>query len=263
MLRRRLSVGLGPLLSLPLVGDRDIQGKDRCGDHGCCANDPPSAAIMVGEGWDSQNRQREQQPKPGSEHTDPMADPPGDVFAVLALELRPTGAMAEKLREEDDHEGHACPSVEIGWRHPRVSLFIGCARLGRCWIRSLPRRRRVLVLDITQAAAEASRLVHEAYDLNLSIGQPSVIDGDPLPEPAGHGKADQGHDPLHAMQFRSPPPSQVRAACPFTRPLGLTVAVSWIPLVTAAYGTRVARNEVARTWRQWLPAGPEGEARPW
>jgi hypothetical protein len=50
---------------------------------------------------------------------------------------------------------------------------------------------------------------------------------------------------------------------PFTRPLGLTVAVRWIPLVPAAYGTRVARNEDARTWRQWLPAGPEGEARPW
>jgi hypothetical protein len=32
----------------------------------------------------------------------------------------------------------------------------------------IPRRRRVLVLDVTQAAAEVSRLVHEAHDLNLS-----------------------------------------------------------------------------------------------
>ena len=29
-----------------------------------------------------------------------------------------------------------------------------------------PRRRRTLVLDITQAASEVSRLVHEDHDLN-------------------------------------------------------------------------------------------------
>ena len=40
----------------------------------------------------------------------------------------------------------------------------------------LPRRRRVLVLDVTQAAAEVSRLVHEAYDLNPSV-EPGVRDG--------------------------------------------------------------------------------------
>ena len=33
----------------------------------------------------------------------------------------------------------------------------------------IPRRRRVLVLDVTQAAAEVSRLVHEACDLNLPV----------------------------------------------------------------------------------------------
>jgi hypothetical protein len=33
----------------------------------------------------------------------------------------------------------------------------------------IPRRRRVLILDITQAAAEVSRLVHEAHDLNLPV----------------------------------------------------------------------------------------------
>jgi hypothetical protein len=40
----------------------------------------------------------------------------------------------------------------------------------------IPRRRRVLVLDITQAAAEVSRLVHEAHDLNLPV-EPGVRDG--------------------------------------------------------------------------------------
>jgi len=37
----------------------------------------------------------------------------------------------------------------------------------------IPRRRRVLVLDVTQAAAEVSRLVHEAHDLNLPV-EPGV-----------------------------------------------------------------------------------------
>jgi hypothetical protein len=40
----------------------------------------------------------------------------------------------------------------------------------------IPRRRRVLLLDITQAAAEVSRLVHEARDLNLPV-EPGVRDG--------------------------------------------------------------------------------------
>jgi hypothetical protein len=33
----------------------------------------------------------------------------------------------------------------------------------------IPRRRGRLVLDVTQAAAEVSRLVHEAHDLNLPV----------------------------------------------------------------------------------------------
>jgi hypothetical protein len=33
----------------------------------------------------------------------------------------------------------------------------------------IPRRRRVLVLDVPQAAGEVSRLVHEARDLNLPV----------------------------------------------------------------------------------------------
>jgi len=40
----------------------------------------------------------------------------------------------------------------------------------------IPRRRRVLVLDVTQAAAEVSRLVHEAHNLNLPV-EPGVRDG--------------------------------------------------------------------------------------
>jgi hypothetical protein len=35
---------------------------------------------------------------------------------------------------------------------------------------------RVLVLDVTQAAAEVSRLIREAYDLNLPV-EPGVRDG--------------------------------------------------------------------------------------
>jgi hypothetical protein len=40
----------------------------------------------------------------------------------------------------------------------------------------IPRRRRVLVLDVTQAASEVSRLVHEARDLNLPM-EPGVREG--------------------------------------------------------------------------------------
>jgi hypothetical protein len=40
----------------------------------------------------------------------------------------------------------------------------------------IPRRRRVLVLDVTQAASEVSRLVHEARDLNLPV-EPGVRQG--------------------------------------------------------------------------------------
>ena len=40
----------------------------------------------------------------------------------------------------------------------------------------LPRRRRVLVLNVTQAASEVSRLVHEARDLHLPV-EPGVREG--------------------------------------------------------------------------------------
>lgn len=51
----QLWIGLGPLLSLLPVWDRDVQGKDRCGDRGCCANDPPSAAVVILEDWDGES----------------------------------------------------------------------------------------------------------------------------------------------------------------------------------------------------------------
>jgi hypothetical protein len=38
------------------------------------------------------------------------------------------------------------------------------------------RRRHALLVDVTQAAAEVSRLVREAYDLNLPV-EPGVRDG--------------------------------------------------------------------------------------
>ena len=39
-----------------------------------------------------------------------------------------------------------------------------------------PARRRRLLLDVTQAASEVSRLVHEAHDVNLPV-EPGVRDG--------------------------------------------------------------------------------------
>jgi hypothetical protein len=40
----------------------------------------------------------------------------------------------------------------------------------------IARRRRALYLDVTQAAAEVSHLIHEAHDLNLPV-EPGVRDG--------------------------------------------------------------------------------------
>jgi hypothetical protein len=40
----------------------------------------------------------------------------------------------------------------------------------------IPRRRRVLVLDVTQAASDVSRLMHEAHDLHLPV-EPGVRGG--------------------------------------------------------------------------------------
>jgi hypothetical protein len=40
----------------------------------------------------------------------------------------------------------------------------------------IPRRRGRLVLDVTTAASEVSRLVHEAHDLHLPV-EPGVRDG--------------------------------------------------------------------------------------
>jgi hypothetical protein len=40
----------------------------------------------------------------------------------------------------------------------------------------IPRRRHALVLDVTQAAAKVSELIHEARDLHLPV-EPGVRDG--------------------------------------------------------------------------------------
>ena len=53
---------------------------------------------------------------------------------------------------------------------------MGHEELASCPIRTISRRRRMLVLDVTQAAAEVSRLVHEACDLSLPV-EPGVRDG--------------------------------------------------------------------------------------
>ena len=39
------------------------------------------------------------------------------------------------------------------------------------------RRRHVLLVDVTQAASEVSRLIHEARDLNLPV-EPGVREGE-------------------------------------------------------------------------------------
>jgi hypothetical protein len=41
---------------------------------------------------------------------------------------------------------------------------------------NVTRRRHVLLVDVTQAASEVSRLVHEARDLNLPV-EPGVREG--------------------------------------------------------------------------------------
>jgi hypothetical protein len=41
---------------------------------------------------------------------------------------------------------------------------------------NITRRRHVLLVDVTQAASEVSRLVHEAHDLNLPV-EPGVREG--------------------------------------------------------------------------------------
>jgi hypothetical protein len=40
----------------------------------------------------------------------------------------------------------------------------------------IPARRRALLVDVTQAASEVSRLVHEAHDLHLPV-ESGVRDG--------------------------------------------------------------------------------------
>ena len=77
----------------------------------------------------------------------------------------------------------------------------------------------------------------------------------------------RGFEPLHAMpcSFGLLPHRRSETCAQPTGLLRVTVIVRWIPLVTAAYGTRMARAgriDDALTWRRRLPARPEGEARP-
>jgi hypothetical protein len=54
-----------------------------------------------------------------------------------------------------------------------------CAELRSCKLVATDdttRRRHALLVDVTQAASEVSRLVHEASDLNLPV-EPGVRDG--------------------------------------------------------------------------------------
>jgi hypothetical protein len=48
-------------------------------------------------------------------------------------------------------------------------------------------------------------------------------------------------DPLLPCSFGLLPNPRSEPCVQFNHPLGVTVTVRWIPLVTAAYGTRVAR----------------------
>ena len=41
---------------------------------------------------------------------------------------------------------------------------------------NLTRRRHALLVDVTEAASEVSRLIHEARDLNLPV-EPGIRDG--------------------------------------------------------------------------------------
>ena len=85
--------------------------------------------------------------------------------------------------------------------------------------------------------------------------------GPPRPgtdRPAGHGKADESRDPLHAMQFRAPPHPRSGTGAQPTGLREVTVIVRWIPPVPAACGTRVARP--VRT--TMLEPGGDGSSAP-
>ena len=64
------------------------------------------------------------------------------------------------------------------------------------------------------------------------------------------------------MQFRPPRPPQVRPGAQSTALLEVTVTVRWIPPVSAAYGTWVARPAITTRFApggDGSPARPEGE----
>ena len=72
----------------------------------------------------------------------------------------------------------------------------------------IPRRRRVLVLDVTQAASEVSRLIHECLDLHLPV-EPGVRDGrDALVRWAVLLESVIPKQPLHRSRFSWTPSRQ-------------------------------------------------------
>jgi hypothetical protein len=76
-----------------------------------------------------------------------------------------------------------------------------------------------------------------------------------LPPKAETATEAQLHDPLHAMQFRAPPPPQVRDRRPAQRPAS---SDRDCPLDTACdrclwhVGGTAGENDGARTWPLWL-----------
>src|SRR5215211_5936399 len=83
--------------------------------------------------------------------------------------------------------------------------------------------------------------------------------------PAGHGKADQSLDHLHAMQFRPPPPPQVRdgrlAQWPPWSDRGCPLDTARDRCLWHAGGT-AGENDDASPWWRWLQLGQRGRPAP-
>jgi hypothetical protein len=83
--------------------------------------------------------------------------------------------------------------------------------------------------------------------------------------PAGMARPMKGLTPCMPCSFGLLPHPRSEPCAQPDRPLEVTVTVRWIPLVPAAYGTRVAqpaRTTIVSRLARRLPAHPEGEARP-
>jgi hypothetical protein len=76
---------------------------------------------MVLEGWESEHRQREQQAEQGNEYTDPVADPPGDAFAVFIGCARQGRPLIRRLTRVPI-VGYAVASSEAAGQNCRLRL---------------------------------------------------------------------------------------------------------------------------------------------